>query len=76
MKPSRSLLLWRGSAPAATPSAIVQRRADFGKWDFAAAAAHAAALNLGDRFSYALRRSTGESRPSKGAGFPPTDLLP
>jgi ribonuclease VapC len=35
---------------------------------------HAAALNLGDYFSYALNESTGEPLLCKGEGFPRTDV--
>jgi ribonuclease VapC len=35
---------------------------------------HAAALNFGDCFSYALSKSTGEPLLFKGADFPHTDL--
>ena len=36
---------------------------------------HAAALNFGDCFSYALSKSTGESLLFKGADFPHTDVV-
>jgi len=35
---------------------------------------HAAALNLGECFSYALARATGQPLLAKGDGFPKTDL--
>jgi ribonuclease VapC len=37
---------------------------------------HAAALNFGDCFSYALSKSTGEPLLFKGADFPRTDVAP
>jgi ribonuclease VapC len=37
---------------------------------------HAAALNVGDCFSYALSRSTSEPLLFKGEGFPRTDIAP
>lgn len=37
---------------------------------------HAAALNLGDCFSYALSKETGEPLLFKGNDFPVTDVVP
>jgi ribonuclease VapC len=37
---------------------------------------HAASLNLGDCFAYALARATGEALLFKGADFAKTDVLP
>jgi ribonuclease VapC len=37
---------------------------------------HAAALNIGDCFSYALSKSTGEPLLFKGEDFPRTDVAP
>ena len=53
--------------------ARIARRAyrDFGK-----GSGHPARLNLGDCFSYALARATGEPLLFKGDGFGHTDLTP
>lgn len=44
--------------------------------DFGRGSGHAAGLNLGDCFSYALAKSTGESLLFKGADFSATDIRP
>jgi ribonuclease VapC len=51
--------------------AVVARQAyaDFGK-----GSGHPARLNLGDCFTYALARTTGEPLLFKGDDFPATDL--
>ncbi len=57
--------------PVTVEQAHVARQAfhDFGK------GRHAAALNFGDCFAYALARITGEPRLFKGEDFKKTDIL-
>jgi ribonuclease VapC len=44
--------------------------------DFGRGSGHAAGLNLGDCFSYALAKATGEALLFKGADFAATDIRP
>ena len=44
--------------------------------DFGRGSGHAARLNLGDCFSYALARATGEPLLFKGDHFAHTDIIP
>jgi ribonuclease VapC len=44
--------------------------------DFGRGSGHAAGLNLGDCFSYALAKATGEPLLFKGADFAATDIRP
>jgi ribonuclease VapC len=44
--------------------------------DFGRGSGHAAGLNLGDCFAYALAKATGEALLFKGADFSATDIRP
>ena len=58
--------------PVTSQQADVAREA----WRHYGKGRHAASLNYGDCFSYALSRVTGESLLFKGRGFQQTDITP
>ena len=58
--------------------AVTPQQADVAReaWRHYGKGRHAAGLNYGDCFSYALSRVTGESLLFKGRDFPQTDVTP
>ena len=67
-------LLLDGLGIAILPVDSVQAAVAFAAWQRFGKGRHPAALNLGDCFSYALAKSTGEPLLFKGDDFSQTDL--